>query len=163
MPPLRELLQQPPHQPLQQQQPLWHLRHKLLLRALHRVRIMQLQRQRLTLPFLVSWTLFTYFMFMDYICISGVFKWWPLGQIWLTSPSGDTQIWFGRGVPLEPQNPYPSVRVILAEMGTHCYSIGFFLKNRPIFQKFCDFQGFCKNPKIWAQSENWTHVKGFSL
>ena len=24
-----------------------------------------------------------------------------------------------RGVPLEPQNPYPSLRVILAEKGTH--------------------------------------------
>ena len=45
-----------------------------------------------------------------------------------------------RGVPLEPQNPYPSLRVILAEKGTHFK--GFFLKNRPIFQKFRDFRGF---------------------
>ena len=31
-----------------------------------------------------------------------------------------------RGVPLEPQNPYPSLRVILAERGTHFK--GFFLE-----------------------------------
>ena len=45
-----------------------------------------------------------------------------------------------RGVSLEPQNPYPSLRVILAEKGTHFK--GFFLKNMPIFQTFRDFQGF---------------------
>ena len=31
-----------------------------------------------------------------------------------------TQIWFGWGVPLEPQYPYLSLRVILTEKGTHC-------------------------------------------
>ena len=46
-----------------------------------------------------------------------------------------------RGVLLEPQNPYPSLRVILTGKGTHF--LGFFLKNRPIFKKFCDFRGFC--------------------
>ena len=43
-----------------------------------------------------------------------------------------------RGVPLEPQNP--SLRVILAKKSTHFQ--GFSFKNRPIFQKFRDFQGF---------------------
>ena len=42
------------------------------------------------------------------------------------------------GVPLEPQNPYPSLRVILAEKGTHFE--GFFLKNRPFFQNFRGFR-----------------------
>ena len=32
---------------------------------------------------------------------------------------GGTQIWVDRGVTLEPQNPYPSLRVILAKKGTH--------------------------------------------
>ena len=32
---------------------------------------------------------------------------------------GGTQIWFRRGVPLKPPNPYLSLRVILAEKGTH--------------------------------------------
>ena len=52
------------------------------------------------------------------------------------------------GVPLEPQNPYPSLRVILAEKGTHCQ--GFFLKNRPIFSQILQFSGSspCENPKI---------------
>ena len=43
-----------------------------------------------------------------------------------------------RGVPLEPQNPYPSLRVILVEKSTHCY--GFFLKNS---HKFLIFGVFC--------------------
>ena len=47
----------------------------------------------------------------------------------------------GRGVPLKNQNPYPSLRVILAEKGTHFQ--GFFLKNRPILQEFCNLWGFC--------------------
>ena len=51
-----------------------------------------------------------------------------------------------RGVLLKPRNPYPSLRVILAEKGIHCY--GFFLKNRPIFHKFCNFGVFAmRKPK----------------
>ena len=38
--------------------------------------------------------------------------------IWIESRGG-TQIWFRRGVPLKPSNLYPSLRVILAEKGTH--------------------------------------------
>ena len=53
-------------------------------------------------------------------------------------PGGGTQIWVDRGVPLEPQNPYPSLKVILAVKGT--YFKGFFLKNRPSFQKFRGFR-----------------------
>ena len=38
-----------------------------------------------------------------------------------SSPGGGVLLRFelDRGVPLEPQNPYPSLRVILAEKGTH--------------------------------------------
>ena len=66
-----------------------------------------------------------------------------------------------RGVPLEPQNPYPSLRVILAEKGTH-FS-GFFLKNRPIFQKFPDFGGFrhAKPPKFGLSQKSWPMFKDF--
>ena len=47
------------------------------------------------------------------------------------------------GVPLEPQNPYPSLRVIfLPIVKDFSWKIGPFLQ-------------------IWAQSENWTHVLGF--
>ncbi len=38
------------------------------------------------------------------------------------------------GVPPEPQNPYPFLRVIFAKKGTHF--LGFFSKYRPIFQNF---------------------------
>ena len=38
------------------------------------------------------------------------------------------------GVPLEPQNPYPFLRLILAEKGTH-----FFSKYSPIFHNFQEF------------------------
>ena len=51
-----------------------------------------------------------------------------------STPGGVLRFELDRGVPLEPQNPYPSLRVILAEKGTHFY--GLFLKNKPIFQKF---------------------------
>ena len=34
-------------------------------------------------------------------------------------PGGVLRFEFDRGVPLEPQNPYPSLRVILAKKGTH--------------------------------------------
>ena len=34
-------------------------------------------------------------------------------------PRGVLRFELDRGVPLEPQNPYPSLRVILAEKGTH--------------------------------------------
>ena len=50
---------------------------------------------------------------------------------------GGFRFGLGRGVPLEPQNSYPSLRGILAEMCTHCYR--FFLKNAPIFYKFSIF------------------------
>ena len=43
---------------------------------------------------------------------------------------GGTRIWLDSGVPLEPQNPYPSVRVILTEKGTH------FFTNLVIFEVF---------------------------
>ena len=33
--------------------------------------------------------------------------------------SGVLRFELDRGVPVEPQNPYPSLRVILAEKGTH--------------------------------------------
>ena len=32
---------------------------------------------------------------------------------------GELRFEWDRGVPLEPQNPYPSLRVILAKKGTH--------------------------------------------
>ena len=38
---------------------------------------------------------------------------------WLDSSRGVLRFELDRGVPLEPQNPYPSLRVILAEMGAH--------------------------------------------
>ena len=34
-------------------------------------------------------------------------------------PGGLLRFELDRGVPLEPQNPYPSLRVILAKKGTH--------------------------------------------
>ena len=34
-------------------------------------------------------------------------------------PAGALRFELDRGVPLEPQNPYLSLRVILAEKGTH--------------------------------------------
>ena len=34
-------------------------------------------------------------------------------------PGGVLRFELDRGVPLEPQNPYPSLRVILAKKGTH--------------------------------------------
>ena len=37
----------------------------------------------------------------------------------LSKPRGVLRFELVRGVPLEPQNPYPSLRVILAEKGTH--------------------------------------------
>ena len=49
-----------------------------------------------------------------------------------------------RGVLLEPQNPYPSLRVILAKKGTHFFK-EFSFKNRRIFQKF---RYLAKTPKI---------------
>ena len=53
-------------------------------------------------------------------------------------PGGVLRFELDRGVPLEPQNPYPSLRVILAGKGIHFK--GFFLKKRPIFQKFRHFR-----------------------
>ena len=38
---------------------------------------------------------------------------------WLKSRVGVLRFELDRGVPLEPQNPYPSLRVILTEKGTH--------------------------------------------
>ena len=35
------------------------------------------------------------------------------------APRGVLRFELDRGVPLEPQNPYPSLRVIVAEKGTH--------------------------------------------
>ena len=35
------------------------------------------------------------------------------------NPGGVNRFELDRGVPLVPQNPYPSLRVILAEKGTH--------------------------------------------
>ena len=35
------------------------------------------------------------------------------------NPGGVFRLELDRGVPLEPQNPYPSLSVILAEKGTH--------------------------------------------
>ena len=43
--------------------------------------------------------------------------WWQL--LLFPGGGGGTQIWVSRGVPLEPQNPFPSLRVILAKKGTH--------------------------------------------
>ena len=37
----------------------------------------------------------------------------------VVGPGGVLRFELDRGVPLEPQNPYPSLRVILAEKGTH--------------------------------------------
>ena len=40
----------------------------------------------------------------------------------MLSHGGGGVLRFGldRGVQLEPQNPFPSLRIILAEKGTHC-------------------------------------------
>ena len=63
-----------------------------------------------------------------------------LRSIW-----GEYSIWFGGGVLLEPQNPYPFLRVIFAEKGTHfSQNIGkreiclrvFALKSRPMSKDF---------------------------
>ena len=72
---------------------------------------------------------------------------------------GGTHIWSGQGVLLEPRNPYPLLRVILAENGTHL--LGFFLKYRPIshnFEKFWEKNGHMSK---YSFEENGTHVKGF--
>ena len=76
-------------------------------------------------------------------------------------PRGVLRFELDRGVPLEAQNPYPSLRVILAEKGTHFK--GFFLKNRPIFQKFRDFQSFrhAKTQKVWLSQKSWPMFKDF--
>ena len=59
-------------------------------------------------------------------------------------PQGVLRFGLDGCVPLEPQNPYPHSTVMLAEKGTHCWK-GFFLKNWPIFHKFCDDIGVrCK-------------------
>ena len=42
-------------------------------------------------------------------------------QVFLPREGGYSDLFgFGLGVQLEPQNSYPSLRVILAEKGTHC-------------------------------------------
>ena len=66
-----------------------------------------------------------------------------------------------RGVPLEPQNPNPSLRVILAEKGTHFKDFSW--KNRPIFQKFRDFRGFrhAKTRKFGLSQKSWPMFKDF--
>ena len=77
---------------------------------------------------------------------------------------GGTQIWYeqGEGVPLEPQNPYPYLRVILAEKGTHFYGF-FFSKHRPIVHNFWVFSKFWKSGPMctYIFVENGTHVLGF--
>ena len=40
-------------------------------------------------------------------------------KAWWKNPGGVLRFELDRGVPLEPQNPYPSLRVILAKKGTH--------------------------------------------
>ena len=79
-------------------------------------------------------------------------------------PGGVLRFELDRGVPLEPQNPYPSLRVILAKKGTHFW--GFFFKNRPIFQKFRDFGGFCmvkprKSRNLGLSQKSWPMFKDF--
>ena len=66
---------------------------------------------------------------------------------------GGTQIWVGQGCAARASKPLP---IFKGDFGRK----GFFLKTRPIFQKFRDFSGFspCENPKIWAQSEKLIHV-----
>ena len=79
----------------------------------------------------------------------------------LGSSRGVLRFELDRGVPLEPQNPYPFLRVILAENGTHFE--GFFLKNRSIFKKFCDFRGF-RHAKPWKfglSQKSWPMFKDF--
>ena len=49
---------------------------------------------------------------------------WVLAHLWASDPppgGGGGVLRFGSdgGVPLKPPNPYPSLRVILAEKGTH--------------------------------------------
>ena len=61
---------------------------------------------------------------------------------------GGTQFWFRRecaAVLLEPQNPYPFLRVISAERGTHLGD--FSLNIGAIFQIFMCSQG--QHPKFW--------------
>ena len=70
---------------------------------------------------------------------------------WDTSGGGGGVLRFGldRGVPLEPRNPYPLLRVIVAGKGTHfgeflvkigqffhnfCQKFWIFLKNGPMFR-----------------------------
>ena len=59
-----------------------------------------------------------------------------------------------------PPGPYPSLRVILAEKGTHFQ--GFCLKNRPIFQKFRGFL-HAKTQKFGLSQESWPMFKDFLL
>ena len=60
-----------------------------------------------------------------------------------------------RCVPLEPQNPYPSLRAILAKKGSFQ---GFSFKNRPIFQKFRDL-GLALSQKSWPMFKDFLGKK----
>ena len=67
-----------------------------------------------------------YFCLLDYNnkkdknCISCKREGMLLSGVTIATLGEGTQIWFGQGVPLEPKNSYPSLRVILAEKGIHC-------------------------------------------
>ena len=68
---------------------------------------------------------FFFFFFFKLLLISSLCKlaWHVnfllLNVLGLILPWGVLRFELDRGVPLRPQNPYPSLRVILAEKGTH--------------------------------------------
>ena len=73
----------------------------------------------------------------------------------VTGPLGALRFGLDRGVPIYP---YPSLKVILAEKGTIVKDF----KNRPIFHKFCDFQGFCHaKAQKFGLSQKITVIKDF--
>ena len=55
----------------------------------------------------------------------------------MSGGGGSLRLGAFRGVLLKPENPYPFLRVIFAENGTHF--LGLFLKIQTYFQKFSVF------------------------
>ena len=77
-------------------------------------------------------------------------------------PGGVLRFELDRGVPLEPQNPYPSLRVILAEKGTRFLRI--FLKKYANFSKISRFLGIFamrKIQKFGLSQKSWPMFKDF--
>ena len=78
-----------------------------------------------------------YFAFTDIVEVVHQWSWVDrptLSMVMCIREGGILRFGLNRGLPLQPRNPYPCLRVILAERGTHFY--GFLSKYRPIFQNF---------------------------